>query len=165
MVTLYNVVSADGFIARKDGSEDFIPDDVWPNFLALCGKYGAIIMGRKTYDAIQAYPEELIRAFEKLPIRKIVVSANRSFRPKQEYIVAHSPEDAVALEPDALASSGPILNDYLLEKHLVGKVIFHELSISIGEGIRPFNTDKVSLVPVDDAPKLDGVTVREYRVE
>ncbi len=163
MVTLYNVTSSDGFIAKKDGNEDFIPDNLWVNFLNLCKEHGAIIIGRKTYDTIQKYDQDLLAPFEKLPIRKIVVTANRQFRPKQGYVVAHSPEDAVLLAPDALVSSGPTLNDYLLKNGFVKKVIFHEVPIAIGEGIKPFE-ENVILRPIESPPQLDGVKVKEYAI-
>ncbi|KKU52862.1 MAG: hypothetical protein A3H69_02075 [Candidatus Sungbacteria bacterium RIFCSPLOWO2_02_FULL_47_9] len=164
MVTLYNVTSSDGFIARKDGSEDFIPDNLWVNFLNLCKEYGTIIMGRKTYDTIQKYDQEILAPFEKLPIRKIVVTANPKFFPKQGYIVARSPEDAVLLAPNALVSSGPTLNDYFLKNGFVKKIIIHQVSIAIEEGIKPFEQNNATLVPVEGVPQLDGVRVKEYVV-
>ena len=36
MITLYNVISADGYITERDGSEDFIPDSVFDDFIDLC---------------------------------------------------------------------------------------------------------------------------------
>lgn len=164
MLTLYNVISSDGSIARNDGSEDFIPDNLWSNFLNLCLGYGTLIMGRKTYDAVQQYGEEFIQPFEELPIRKIVISGNHTFHPKQGYTVVHSPADALALAPDALVSSGPTLNNFLLKHGLVKKIILHEIPISIGEGIKPFDRDGVILIPSGGAPKLDGVKVYEYSV-
>lgn len=164
MVTLYNVTSADGFIARNDGSEDFIPDNLWPNFLNLCQEYETLIMGRKTYDTIQAYPEELLKPFEKLPIRKIVITNNPAFKPKPEYIVVHSPQDAITLAPNALISSGPTLNNYLLKNHLVKKIIFHEVPVVINEGIKPFDIDRNNLLEIEDISQLEGVKVREYQV-
>jgi len=164
MVTLYNVISSDGFIARKDGSEDFIPDNLWPNFLFLCKEYGTLIMGRKTYDTIQGYDKKSLDQFETLPIRKIVVSSNRNFHPKEEYIVAHSPTDAVALAPNALVSSGPTLNNFLLKNHLVKKIILHEVPTSIGEGIKPFDKNELVLIPGEDVPKVHGVRVYEFRI-
>ncbi len=164
MLTLYNVISSDGFITRKDGSEDFIPDSLWPNFLDTCRKYGTLIMGRKTYDAIQKYDKEQLQPFEELHIRKIVISGNQNFRPKEGYTVLHSPEDALALAPDALVSSGPTLNNFLLKRGLVKKIILHEVPVKIGGGIRPFDTDGVSLTPINEIPKLVGVIVREYVV-
>src|SRR3989344_5671834 len=165
MVTLYNVVSSDGFIARNDGSEDFIPDILWQNFLNLCREYGTLIMGRKTYDAIQNYDNEPLQLFEELPIRRIVISGNKDFHPKRAYVVVHSPEAALALAPDALVCSGPTLNKFLLKNGLVKKIILHEVPTSIGACIKPFNAEGISLAPIHEVPKLEGVQVREYRVE
>ncbi len=164
MITLYNVISSDGFIARKNGDEDFISDNLWKNFLNLCSEYGAIIMGRKTYDAIQKYDPGPLRQFEALPVRKIVVTANREFHPKQGYTVAHSPEEACALAPNALVSSGPTLNNYLLKNGLVKKIILHEIPIAIGDGIKPFADNVATLTPVPVLQQLNGVTVKEYVV-
>ena len=164
MFTLYNVTSSDGFIARADGSEDFIPDDLWQNFLDLCREYGTLVIGRKTYDALQAYDKEPLRLFEELPIRKIVVSGNGDFQPKLGYTVAHSPEDAFALAPNALVSSGPTLNNFLLKNGMVKKIILHEVPTSIGEGIRPFDKEGITLIPVDGTLQLGGVKVYEYQV-
>lgn len=164
MLTLYNAVSSDGFITRKDGSEDFIPDDLWQNFLDLCKEYGTLIMGRKTYDAIQKYDKELLQPFEESPIRKIIISGNRNFRPKEGYAVLHSPEDAMALAPGALVSSGPTLNNFLLKHGLVKKIILYEVPVIIGEGIKPFDTDGIALTPINETPQLAGIRVREYNV-
>lgn len=164
MTTLYNVISQDGFIARTDGSEDFIPDNLWQNFLDICLEYKTVIMGRKTYDTIQTYDESPKRSFEKLPIRKIVVSGNPNFHPKEGYIVAHTPEEAVAIAPNTLVSSGPILNNYLLEHRLVEKIILHEVPISIVEGIRPFKDMSPYLSEIIPSKVISGIKVREYRV-
>ncbi len=164
MITLYNVISADGFIARRDGSEDFIPNDLWPNFLNLCKEYGTLVMGRKTYDTIQSYDKALLTPFEKLPIKKVVITQNREFHPKPDYIVVYSYKDAIKIAPDVLVSSGPTINNFLLRDGLVDKVILHEVSSKIGEGIKPFDRDGITLLPVENPSKADGVKVLEYRV-
>lgn len=74
MVTLYNVVSSDGYIARKDGSEDFISDELWPVTLKLFKKFDALVMGRKTYEVLQSYGKEFLEPLENLTLKKIVVS-------------------------------------------------------------------------------------------
>lgn len=165
MVTLYNVISADGFIARKDGSEDFIPDNLWQNFLSLCKEYGTLIMGRKTYDTIQAYDEELLDSFEALPIRKIVVSGNKNLNLKDGYMLVNTPEDAVALAPDALVSSGPTLNNYLIRNHLVGEIIFHEVPVLIGNGIKPFDKTDLTLKAIDNTSQLEGIRFIKYKLD
>ena len=162
MFTLFNVVSSDGFIADQDGREDFIPEELWPNFLDLCMHYGAIVMGRKTYDALQKYPDALLDPFESLEIPKIVISADDAFQPKSGYSVLHSPAEALSRFPNALVSSGPILNTALLRAHMVGRVIQHELPVAIGRGILPFDPECVTLIPEQNVPEPRGATVRYF---
>lgn len=164
MATLYNVISSDGFIARTDGSEDFIPDNLWINFLNLCQEYGVVVMGRNTYETIQSYPEELREPFENLPIKKIVITHTESYEVKTGYEIARSPAEVLARYPDALVTSGPTLNDFLLAKKLIKKIIFHEVPVSIGSGIKPFDDSFATLVPVENVTQLEGVKVRGYTV-
>ena len=141
MVTLYNVVSRDGYIADKDGGEDFIPDSYWPYSFNVLKGYDFILMGRKTYDAIQNYGEELTKSFEDLPVKKIIVTRNKNFHPKNGYEIVHTPEDIINSNLNIVVTSGPNLNNYLLQKKLVDKIIYHEVPGSIGSGIKPY--DKV----------------------
>ena len=147
MFTLYNAISADGFIAHEDGSEDFIPDEAWAHFLSLCKKYGAIVLSSKAYESLQMYEPGELEKFESLDVRRIVVSANAEFEVKPGYILAHSPEEAREIAPDALVSSGPTLNDYLIDKGMAEKIILLRLPESIGSGIKAFNAG-VRDVPV-----------------
>jgi dihydrofolate reductase len=139
MLTLYNVISSDGFIARKDGSEDFVPDSLWQKFLDLCLEYKILIIGRKTYEAVQRYDDIYTKPFENLPIQKIVISSDKNFILKSGYVLVNSPEEAAAKAPNALVSSGPGLNNYLLEKGFVQNIIQYKLADFIGDGIKPFN--------------------------
>lgn len=165
MVTLYNVISSDGFIARPDGSEDFIPNNLWINFLNLLKEYDVFVMGRKTYDTMQHYDPTLLVPFEKLPITKIVVTDNHAFIPKEGYIVTHSPEDAFANGRNILVSSGPSFNNSVLKKGLVNEVIFHEIPVAIGRGIKPFDENTgCTFIRLPDQPPLEDVTVRAYSV-
>ncbi|MEK7176858.1 MAG: hypothetical protein AAB719_00970 [Patescibacteria group bacterium] len=138
MVTLYNVISEDGYIARKDGSEDFIPDSYWPHTLNVLKKYDRILIGRKTYDAIQTYDDKERKQFDELPIEKFVVTRDKNFKPKSGYKVVNTPEEAIEPDINIVVTSGPTLNNYLLQRKLVQKVTYHKVSESIGEGIKPY---------------------------
>lgn len=105
-------------------------------------------MGRKTYEVVQNYPKELLEPFEKLNIKKVVVTTNKDFQLKPGYVVANTPEEALLIGTNVLVSSGPALNDYLLEKKLIDKIIQHQVPVKIGEGIRPFNTELARAIPV-----------------
>jgi len=138
MITLYNVISRDGFIAQEDGNENFIPENWWTHTLEMYKCYDSLVMGRTTYETMQTYPKSLLEPLEKLSIKKIVITHDEHFQPKDGYIVAHSPEEAFT-DSNILVSSGPTLNTFLLEHKLVDAVIFHQLPVEIGEGIRPFS--------------------------
>lgn len=154
MVTLFNVISADGFIAREDGSEDFIPDSLWSHFLSACGEYGTVIMGRRTYDTIRSYSHELTDTFDALPVAKIVVTSNKDFKVKDGYTVVSTPEEAISLAPHALVSSGPTTNNYFIQKGFVQKIILLEVSTKIGSGIRPY----------DPAMNLANIEIQRIKV-
>lgn len=146
MITLYNVISADRFIARKDGSEDFIPDEVWEDFLDLCHEYQAVVMGRKTYEAMQQYEPMLLKAFEIISIQKIVVSRDKNFFPKEGYVKISSPEEVASLGLYTLLTSGPSLNTAFLKEKLIDRVILNKLPNAIGEGMRQFENGSEPLL-------------------
>jgi len=154
MFTLYNVISADGFIAIADGSEGFIPDQMWVGFIDLCKQYGSFITGRKTYDAIQKYDEELLKTLEDLPIKRIVVSSDTRFKPKKEYAVVRSLKEAMDIAPNGLVSSGPILNNSILKAGLVDKIILRKLPVRVGNGIPAFDKNLVGRVPIEEINKI-----------
>ncbi len=155
MITLYNVVSADGFISKIDHSEDFIPDEMWNEFLDMCREYGAVIVGRKTYDAIQKYDGYLVEAFEALPVKRVVVSRDANFEPKSGYVVARSPKEAYEKaaeaaiktnskgEKEVLLSSGPTLNTSIVKEGLIDKIILEKLPVRIGEGYKVFDEEEI----------------------
>lgn len=163
MVTLYNVISTDGYIARKNGDEDFIPDKLWNDFVTLCKKNDAIIIGGRIYKAIQQYPQELIEQFEKLKIKRIVVTNNLNFTLKPEYIITHSFKEAFSFGKNTLLSSGPGLNTPALKQQLIDEVILNILPVKIGDGIKQFDT-KPKLLPISEKNMKDGRKWCEYKV-
>ena len=158
MVTLFNVISEDGFIARPDDSEDFIPDGLWQTTLKLITEYDTFVMGRRTYDVMQNYLKETLQSFERLPLKKIVVSRDTDFHPNPEvgYVVVDSPQEALKFGNNILVSSGPTLNTFLLQNKLIDKIIYHQVPVKIGEGIKPFNVDVSTLLLLTSEVALDG---------
>lgn len=147
MVTTYNVISADGFIARPDGSEDFIPDESWPKTLEFFKQFDLLVMGGNTYSVIQKYPEDLLRPFEELNILKVVVTKDKNFLPRAGYEFVDSPEKALSMGDNIVVSSGPTLNNYLLEHNLVDKIVLHRIYENIGNGIKPYDANLTKLTP------------------
>ena len=167
MLTLYNVLSSDGFIATKDGGEDFIPDEVWGDFLELCTKHDAIILGKNAYTAIQSFDKELVAPFEKLSIHKIIVTRDKSFKPKNGYSVINSLREAATLYPNMLLSSGPGLNTAFLNEKLIDRIILNKLPVKIGEGITQFEqgvSPKLTATPELNINKANGRMLAFYKV-
>lgn len=140
MLTAYNVTSSDGFIASKNGDEDFIPDEVWDDFLELCAQYDTLIIGKNTYATIQSFDKELVEPFEKTNIQKIIVTQDANFVPKSGYKQMSSLQDAVISGSNVLLCSGPALNTAFLKEHLIDRIILNVLPITIGAGIHQFET-------------------------
>jgi len=164
MVTLYNAVSEDGFIARKDGSEDFIPDEVWGDFLSFCKMYDSLVMGRKTYETIQKYPEEMIKELETLNIKKIVVTKDSKFNVKPGYLIVNSPKEAISKGINILLSSGPTLNASVLNQGLVDIAILNIIPEKIGSGIKVFET-KPNLILESEEDMGGGRKLCTYKVK
>lgn len=139
MVTLYNVVSADDFIASKDGSEEFIPDAFWPQTLSFMRGFDSIVLGRRSYEALQRYDRDLIDGFEALPVRKFVATTDPNYEVKAGYELIHHFHDLSSNSVDWLVTSGPTLNNYLLEHSLVERIVLHQLPVSIFDGTKPFD--------------------------
>jgi dihydrofolate reductase len=139
MITLYNAVSSDGFIARKDGSEDFIPNVVWDDFIELSHLFDVLVMGKNTYQTLQHYEPEELERFEHLPIKKVVISREPDIELKKGYTLAHTVTDVPKLGKNILLSSGPSLNTAFLKEKLIDIIILNIVPTNIDTGIREFN--------------------------
>jgi dihydrofolate reductase len=71
--------SLDGFIAAEDGSYDWIPMDPAIDFGALFAQFDTLIMGRKTFETMQAYEGGVT---EKGVYGKETIVFSRSLDPK-----------------------------------------------------------------------------------
>lgn len=88
-------ISLNGMIARDNGDEDWLPESGWDNFLKQIDKYQNVIVGRETYELVkEKYEHENFDAIKtKL---KIIISSRSDYKaPSADYVVAHSPEEAV----------------------------------------------------------------------
>ncbi len=164
MITSYNAASEDGFISRADGSEDFIPDEAWDYFLSILPSYDVIVMGRKTYETIQAYPSEMATSFDVFPIKRIVVSRDEAFAPKPGYSVISSVSEIPTVGKNILLNSGPSLNTSALKAGIIDFVKLMVIPEKIGEGIPVFHEQpNLVLVSTEQAPS--GQKVCTYKIE
>lgn len=119
-------VSLNGMIAREDGQEDWLPVEGWNEFVKDVGMSGNFIMGRETYELVQAlYPDhnfnDVVASF------KIIVTRNKNYAAPEGYRVAHSPGEALNILQSsgidtAFLIGGGKLNSQFLAQGLVDQV-------------------------------------------
>jgi len=91
-VILSMAISANGIIATKEGSEDFLSHGNWIQFIKLVNKVRCFIWGRKTYEAVIKWEGDYLNDLK--GAKKVVIS-NSDLKLKEGFILAHSPEEAL----------------------------------------------------------------------
>lgn len=140
-IILFMAMSLNGIIADKSGSEDFLSDANWEFFKELAKKYNCFIVGRKTYEAVQKWPDYNFNDIDaKL---KIVISSDKSLELKPPFLLADSPKDAIkkaiALNLEsAILTGGGTINSAFLAENLIDEVIVNIEPVILGGGIPIF---------------------------
>lgn len=140
-VILYNAISLDGIVARKDGREDFISNETWLETCRLSKKVKCLILSRKAYGAIMSWKFDM-SSFEN--VTKIIVSKEQKIKLNQGEIYAGSPKAALKIAKsmgfkEVLFSAGEKLNNVFLKENLIDEMIINVEPIIVGEGIRIFS--------------------------
>jgi dihydrofolate reductase len=162
-------ISANGIIASKSGSEDFLSHTNWLQFLALLNKVGCFVWGRKTYDAVQSWGGNYLQDLK--PFKKVIISQS-DLDLKEDFMLAHSPEEALSLLADngfkeALITGGSTINSEFAKKGLIDEVIFDVNPAILGEGISVFKPSEFELpLQLVDVKKVeDDIVELRYKVK
>lgn len=133
-------ISLDGYIARPDGNVDFlfIPEDY--SFETLMNRLGAVIMGRKTYEACL----QMGATYEEGKTRTYVVS--RSLNSGERDGVTFLSGDAAGIASrvrsetgrDIWLMGGGDLARQFLQSDLIDEIQLGVVPVAIGEGIPAF---------------------------
>lgn len=169
-VTLYMAISANGFIARKNGDEDFLSHENWNKFCDLANKYKSFIVGRKTYEAVKNWKDGY--GFDDLNVEKVVVSQDASYVLDAFYTLATSPQDALEklIEKgfqETLLTGGSALNTAFAKAGLIDEIILNVEPVIIGKGIPLFSLDEFELPTelVDISRSQAGIVTLHYKVK
>jgi dihydrofolate reductase len=140
-VILDMVISPNGFIARENGDEDWLPSAGWDDFVAEAKEYNNIVMGRETYEQVtEKYEDE---NFDNVQVdHKVIVTNNKDFQAPESYTIVHSPEEAIEyLEKVGVSAlfliGGGVLNAAFAKRNLVNQIQLTITPYIIGKG-RPF---------------------------
>jgi riboflavin biosynthesis pyrimidine reductase len=139
-ITLAMAISANGIIATKTGSEDFLSHDNWIQFVGLAKKVGCFMWGRKTYEAVVKWEGDYLSELD--GVKKIIISGSGLILGKG-FERARSPEEALRkLQDDgfeeAIVTGGSITNSYFAKAGLIDEIILDVNPAIIGEGIPVF---------------------------
>ena len=162
-------MSLNGMIAGTDGNEDFLSHANWESLEEAAKKHGCLIIGRKTYEAVQKWPDYTFADLNAKSI--IVVSSDSDLKLDPPFLLANSPQDAiekaVALNFDsALLTGGSRINSAFLTENLLDEVLLNIEPAIIGSGIPLFAESefekRLSLI---DATKIaDDILQVRYQV-
>lgn len=142
-------MSANGYIARENGKEDFLSHENWKTFIELAKKYGNFIYGRKTYEAVRAWGNEYLEDLKAIK-KKIVISQAPDFQAENGFSLAKSPQEAVSLLQSegfdtALLSGGATVNSAFVKSGLLDEIIFNIEPFVLGKGTPVFSPEDLEL--------------------
>lgn len=161
-------VSLDGFIARPDGSYDWLIPDPSIDFGALYKEFDAAVMGRKTYEVgLAAGADGSIPGMDVVVFSKTLpVSTSRGVR-----IVNDDPRKVVAelkkkTGRDIWLFGGGELFRYLLDGGLVDTVELAVMPVLLGSGIPVLPPGASTNLVLTDTQQLpSGIMVLAYSVK
>jgi dihydrofolate reductase len=170
-ISVFIGTSLDGFIARRNGSFDFLPANGgephgYEEFIA---GIDALVMGRKTFETVLAFPEWPYGE------KRVVVLSSRSldFSPVRGGNVEQmsgSPAEIVArlaaTGAHHLYIDGGITIQEFLRAGLIQRLIITRVPVLIGEGIPLFGTlpHDVQLRHISTQHYASGLVKTEYEV-
>ena len=162
--TLFMAISANGFVAKVDGNEDFLPHKGWLQLLDFAKKYGHLIWGRKTYETVKSWGDDFIKDLEDLPI--MIVSKSKKDYPEKNVVVCQTLEEVVKLAQKRgyermFLSGGPSLNTSFIEANLVDEIILNYNPTLLGNGIKLFEESNFELkLELKNVEKISSNIVR-----
>ncbi len=150
-------ISLNGMITDSSGKEDWLPHEGWVEFKLQAKKYGNMIMGRNTYEVVSVDYEE---DFDAVDVKvKIIVTSRQDYVAPAGYLIAHSPEDALAIVGSysmevAYVIGGGQLNSAFMKRGLVNGIHITINPFVLGEGKNIFS-------PEDFAYQLKLLSTKE----
>ena len=171
MISIFIVTSLDGFIARLDGSFDFLPADCEPHgYDEFIASIDAIVLGRKTFETALGfgppwpYGKKRVVVLSSRPLDLSVVSGGNVEQ------MSGSPGQIVsqlaATGSHNLYVDGGITIQGFLRAGLVQRLIITRVPVLIGQGIPLFGplSHDVPLRHIGTQQYPSGLVSSEYHV-
>jgi dihydrofolate reductase len=157
--SVFIATSVDGFIARKDGAIDWLPEDAEPHgYDEFMATIDAIVMGRNTFETVLGFGAWPF----KTPVIVLSSRASELVAPEGAScdMMSGTPEEIVARLDERglkhLYIDGGVTIQRFLEAGLIQRMIITRIPVLLGSGIPLFG-------PLSRDVKLDHVATRTYR--
>ena len=160
--------SVDGFIARKDGALDWLPQEPEPHgYEEFIATVDTIVMGRGTFETVMGFG-----AWPWAPRMRVVVLSSRALElPKQNVEQMNGEPSEIVANLDAkgakhLYIDGGVTIQRFLRAGLIQRLIVTRVPVLIGEGIPLFGSlpHDVRLKHVATRTYPSGLVQSEYEV-
>lgn len=160
-------ISADGYIAKKDGDSDWVSEIDSTIFKRKIKEIGYIVLGRRTFEQFYGdlYPvKEAIN---------IVVTTDKSRKSAEKNVVfVETPAGAIKAAKDRgceqiLLIGGGTVNGMFLKEGLIDEIFLDVHPLILGEGIKLFENCEVNIpLKLLEVKQLEGSQVLlHYKVE
>ena len=142
-------ISANGFIARENGNEDFLSHDNWEKFCELAREFGNFVVGRKTYEAVKNW-DDGYNFDDLVGVEKVVISQDKNLELDEGYTLATSPSDALEKLSQkgfkkVLVTGGGNINSAFTKENLLDEIILNVEPVFVGKGIPLFASEDFEL--------------------
>lgn len=165
-VILYMAVSADGYIAKKDGDSDWVSEIDSAIFNKKTKEIGCIVLGRKTFDQYhgQLYPVK--------GVTNIVVTTDKTRRSEEDVVFVNSPQEVIQIAKEKghdklLLIGGGIVNGMFLNEGFIDEIFLDVHPLILGDGIKLFENCEVNIkLKLLEVKQLkENQVLLHYRVE
>jgi dihydrofolate reductase len=159
IVDLNAAISLDGFIARSDGTTDWVKG--WDLFKKTCLEYGCVIMGRTTYQE----GDSIIEGVEHIVLHRGTEGSESNVHLVNSVEQALEKASSLGFEK-VLVIGGAKTNQSFAEAGLIDNLLLDIHSLALGSGVRLFGdfTGQLNLKLVSGEP-IDNVLHYLYEVE
>lgn len=170
-IILDMVISPNGYIARENGDEDWLPAAGWDEFVAQARHYNNIVLGRETYEQVTA--KYVDQNFDSVDCaHKVIVTRDLAFVAPAGYTIVHSPEEAIAYiqvqQLDTLfLIGGGKLNASFAKQGLIDEIQLTVTPYILGKGRSFLHPDdfEFPLELIDHVELSQGRIRLRYRVQ
>ena len=167
-ISVFCGTSVDGFIARRDGDLDFLPETPEPHgYEEFIASVDTIVIGRKTYETVLGFDQWFYGDKRVVVLSRHPVEQPRSAR--VEHMSGEPAEIAAKLAATGATHvylDGGITIQRFLRAGLVDRLIVTRVPVLIGEGIPLFGPlpHDVRVVHVATRSYPSGLVQSEYEV-